>query len=69
MYVPCVLHGKVDGTKEVHGPAIGIEYLSGSPSTVIIWRRSLCCRRGWWAGDAGGGVWSRVTPFEVGGEE
>jgi hypothetical protein len=34
-------HGEVGGTKKVHGPGLGIESLSGSPSTVIIWRR--CC--------------------------
>ncbi len=66
--MPCVFHGEVGGTKEMYGSGLGIESLSGSPSIVTIWRRSLCGRRGWRAGDAGG-VWSLVTSFEVEGEK
>ena len=65
VYVP----RELGDTKEVYGPGLGIESQSGSPSTVTILRRSLYGRRGWRAGDAGG-VWSRVTSFEVeGGHE
>jgi hypothetical protein len=69
MHLPCVIHGEVGGTKEVYDPGLGIESLSGSPSTVTIWKRLLCGCHGCWAGDAGG-AWSRVTSFKVeGGEE
>ncbi len=68
MHLPCVFHGEMGGTKELYGPSRGIESLSGSPSTVTIWRRSLCGRRGWRAGDVGG-VRSLGTPVGSGGGE
>ena len=66
MHLPCVFHGEVGGTKEVYGPSIGIESLSGSPPTVPIWSRSLCGRRSWRTGDARE-VWSRGTLVGSGG--
>jgi hypothetical protein len=47
MHFSRVFHGEVGGTKEVYGPSLGIESLSGSPSTVTISSRSLCGLRGW----------------------
>ena len=64
-----MFHGEVGGAKEGYGPGLGMESLSESPSTVTIWRRWVCGRRGWRAGDVGG-VWSRGTPVGSGsGEE
>jgi len=68
MYLPWVFHGKVCDTKEVYCLGLGIESLSESPTTVTMWRRSLCNHRGWRAGDAGGGC-SRFPPLLGGGEE
>ena len=44
-----------------------MESLSGSPSSIIIWRRSLCGRLGQRAGNDGGFP-SRWSPLRVGVE-
>ena len=54
MSLPILFHGDVGGTNDAYGPVLGIESLSGSPSSSIIWRRSLCGRLGGRAGDDGG---------------
>ena len=53
MSVPRVFHGDVVGTREAYGSLRGRESLSGSPSSVIIWSRSVCARRGERAGEEG----------------
>ena len=55
MSVPNVFHADVVDTSETYGPSWGMESLSGSPSSVMIWRRSVCARRGGLAGEVGGG--------------
>ena len=62
--VPSVFHGDVGGTSEMYGPAWGMESLSGSPSSVMIWRRSVCVRRGGLAGEDG---WGRRCAGACGG--
>ncbi len=37
---PIWFHGDVGGTKDVYGSCLGMESLSGSPSSNMIWRRS-----------------------------
>jgi hypothetical protein len=54
MSLPSLFHGDVGGTRYAYGPALGMESLSGSPSSSMIWRRSLCGRLGRRAGDGGG---------------
>ncbi len=53
MSLPILFHGDVGGTIDAYGLALGMESLSGSPSSSIIWRRSLCGRLGRRAGDDG----------------
>ena len=53
MFVPRVFHGDVGGTREAYGPSPGRESLSGSPSSVKIWSRSVCARRCGRAGEEG----------------
>jgi len=36
LHFPRVFHGEVGGTKEVYGPGLVIESLSGSPSIVAM---------------------------------
>ena len=45
MFLPMVFHGLVGGTKEAYGHDLGMESMSGSSSSVMIWRRSLEGRR------------------------
>jgi len=64
--VPIVIQGDDVGTSETYDPSRGVESLSGSPSSLIIWSRTVCAWRGgladddggWcrWAGGSGGGV-------------
>jgi hypothetical protein len=44
MSLPIRLHGDVGVTMDAYGPDLGREFLSGSPSSSMIWRRSLCAR-------------------------
>ncbi len=46
MSLPNRFHGDVGGANDVYGPNLGREplYVSGSPSSSMIWRRSLCPR-------------------------
>ena len=37
---PIWFHGDVGGTRDVYGSCLGMESLSGSPSSNMIWRRS-----------------------------
>ena len=53
MSVPRLFHGDVGGTREAYGPSLGRESLSGSPSSVRIWSRSVCARRCGRAGEEG----------------
>ena len=46
MHLLIMFHGEVGGTKEVYGRSRGTESLSGPLSSVTIWRRPLCARRG-----------------------
>ncbi len=54
MYLPIMFHGDVGETRDTYGPDLGMETLSRSPSSRIIWRRSLCGRLGGRAEDDGG---------------
>ena len=54
MSVPSVFHGDVGGMRDTYGPSRGMESLSGSPSSVMIWSRFVCTRRGGLAGEEGG---------------
>jgi hypothetical protein len=54
MFLPRVFHGEVGSTREVYGFGLGVDSLSVSLSTVIIWRKLLCGRRGFLAGEVGG---------------
>jgi hypothetical protein len=62
-----LFHGDVGGTKEAYYPILCNESLSGSPSSVIMWRRSLWARR---VGPAGEdeGARSRYSPHGGEGE-
>jgi hypothetical protein len=60
-----LLHGDEGGTKEAYGLDLGMESLSGLPSYVMMWRKSLCARRDGRAGDDGGAR-TRFSP--LGGE-
>ncbi len=44
MSLPRVFHGDGVGTSETQGPFLGVESPPGSPSFVIIWRKSFCAR-------------------------
>jgi hypothetical protein len=68
MPLPRGFHWEVGGNNEAYGPGRGIESLSESPAAVTMWRRSLCGRRDWWAGDASG-VRLRVSLLGNGGDE
>ena len=63
MHFLMVFHGEVGGTKKAYGPCRVLDSLSGSLSSVTIWRKPLCARRGNRVGEDGG----RVTPLEFGG--
>jgi len=54
MFLSILYHGDVRGTREAYGPSLGRESLSGSPSSVIISRRSKWASRVGWAGEDGG---------------
>ncbi len=54
MSLPILFHEDVGGPKDTYGPDLGMESLSGSPSSIIIWRRSLCGRLSGRVGDDGG---------------
>ena len=54
-------HGENGGTREAYGPCLGKESLSGSPSSITMWRRSVCGRRGRRAGDVGGDMVGRIA--------
>ncbi len=54
MSLPTLFHGDVGGTRDTYGPDLGTESMSMSPSSIIIWRRSLCGRLSGRAGDDGG---------------
>ncbi len=41
MFMPIVFHGKVGGTREAGVLGLGRDSLSGSPSSVMMWRRSF----------------------------
>ena len=63
MGLPMVFQGEEGGTSVAYGPILGIESLSGSPSSKMIWRRSECARLLGRGGDDGGarfGDFSRV---------
>jgi hypothetical protein len=45
MVLPKVFHGDVIGTMEGYGPRLGMESLSGSPSSVTICKRLMRTRR------------------------
>ena len=51
MSVPSVFQGDDGGPNEAQGPSRGVESLSGSPSSMMICRRSVCVRRGGLAGE------------------
>jgi hypothetical protein len=57
---------RLGGNNDAYGPILGIDSLSGSPSSSIIWRRSLCRRLRKRAGDDGG-VPALVIPPRRGG--
>ncbi len=42
MCLPMLFQGEEGGTREAYGPDLGIESLSGSPSSKTMWRRSEC---------------------------
>ena len=52
--LPVVFHGEEGGTREAYGNCLGMESLSGSPSSNTMWRRSECGRREGRAGEVGG---------------
>ncbi len=52
--LPRLFHGDVGGTMDAYGPDLGRESLSGSPSSSMILRRSLCPRLVVRAGEDGG---------------
>jgi hypothetical protein len=54
MSLPTLFHGDVGGTRDTYSHDLGMESLSGSPSSRIIWRKSLCGRLSGRAGDKGG---------------
>ena len=54
MCLPMLFQGEEGGTIEAYGPDLGIESLSGSPSSKTIWRRSECGLLVGRAGDEGG---------------
>ena len=63
-----MFHGYVGGTRDAYGHDLGMEFLYGSPSSSIIWRRSLCGRLGGRAGNDGGcPPWLFPLGGEVGG--
>jgi hypothetical protein len=39
MFLPMVFQGAEGGTEEAYGPDMGKESLSGSPSSITMWRR------------------------------
>jgi hypothetical protein len=55
MSLPNRFHGDVGGTRDAYGHDLGMESLSGSPSSCIIWKRSICMRLVGRAGEDGGG--------------
>ena len=54
MSLPSMYHGDVGGTRDEYCPALEMKSLYGSPSSSIVWRRSLCGRLRRRAGDDGG---------------
>ena len=40
MFLPMLFQGPEGGTEEAYGPDMGKEYLSGSPSSITMWRSS-----------------------------
>ncbi len=53
MSLPIIFHGDVGGTSDTYGPDLGTESMSGFPSSIIIWRGSLCGHLSGRAGDDG----------------
>jgi hypothetical protein len=53
MCLPKLFQGEDGGTREAYGPDLGIESLSGSPSSRTIWRRGECGLLVGRAGDEG----------------
>jgi hypothetical protein len=53
MSMSILFHGDVGGTRDAYGHGLGMESLSGSPSSSSIWRRSLYGHLGGRAGDEG----------------
>ena len=65
MGLPKLFQGEDGGTRAAYGPALGIESLSGSPSSKTIWRRSECGLLAGRAGDEGG---IRLRGASLGGD-
>ena len=66
MCLPRLFQGEDGGTREAYGPSLGIESLSGSPSSRTMWRRSECGLLVGRAGDEGG---TRRLGSPLGGDE
>jgi len=66
MCLPMVFQGEEDGTREAYGLNLGIESLSGSPSSRTIWRRSECGLLVGHASDEGG---TRLRGASLGGDD
>ncbi len=54
MSVLNILHGDDVGTSETKDPSRGMESLSGTTSSVMIWSSYVCARRGGLADENGG---------------
>jgi len=67
MSLPSRLHGDVGVTMDVYGHYLGREPLSGSLSSSMIWRRSLCARLVGRAGEDGGLLAIPASPRGRGG--
>ena len=65
MCLPMLFQGEDGGTREAYGPALGIESLSGSPSSRTMWRRSEC---GLLVGRAGDEGRTRLRGASLGGD-
>ena len=65
MCLPRLFQGEDGGTREAYRPALGIDSLSGSPSSKTIWRRSEC---GLVVGRAGHEGGTRLRGASLGGD-
>ncbi len=54
MSLPRRFHGDMVGTRDAYGPNLSRDALSGSPSSSMIWMRSLCASLFGRAGEDGG---------------